>query len=503
MSQIIFNWESEIDCIFTNEKIPIDSLGRTTLAKFLDIHLQKYKHTSYVLNLNGDWGAGKTYFIKRWANSIQHKHPTVYFDAWANDFHNDPLVLVVSQIIEQVSNLITGTGQKAKKEKLINTTTNLFKAVAPELSKSLVKSLLRIDIDEINGKVEEAHNSDKDFANIASAATKGLLQLHNKQADSIKELKKLIKITLNDVIKKDNADKNKRWSPMYVFIDELDRCRPNFAIEVLEVIKHIFDIEGVVFVIATNTSELQHSIKAVYGSGFDANKYLMRFFNRTYELPAPDLADFLDYLPSFQYIIKRVMGTNDLEIINWEKGVFIEVASNLFNSLNIDLRSTAQISDRVSSVLTMNPEETGILWLLVLESLRVSLPDAYKKVVNGQLGMTGGGENTINSEIFIPLRSKSKSTDHISRANIVEQNSNIYKNDFSKNNLGHGRESNKKFNNIVNIRNLISYINDHTSNLQISSRGGGEENLLEWYMIKTHSDMKRFVNYIELASHLE
>lgn len=202
MTQLTFNWESEIDCKFTKEKMPADSLGRTTLAKFLDIHLQKYKHTSYVLNLNGDWGAGKTFFIKRWANSIQHKHPTVYFDAWANDFHNDPLVLVVSQIIEQVSNLITGTGQKAKKEKLINTTTNLFKAVAPELSKSLVKSLLRIDIDEINGKVEEAQNSDKDFANIASAATKGLLQLHNKQADSINELKKLIKATLKDVIKK-------------------------------------------------------------------------------------------------------------------------------------------------------------------------------------------------------------------------------------------------------------------------------------------------------------
>lgn len=500
MAQITFNWESEIDCKFTNEKMPADSLGRTTLAKFLDIHLQKYKHTSYVLNLNGDWGAGKTYFIKRWANSIQHKHPTVYFDAWANDFHNDPLVLVVSQIVEQVGNLIKGTGQKAKKEELIRTTTNLFKAVAPELSKSLVKSLLRIDIDEINGKIESAQNSDKDLANIASAATKGLLQLHNKQADSIKELKTLIKATLKDVITKDNTDKNKRWSPMYVFIDELDRCRPNFAIEVLEVIKHIFDIEGVVFVIATNTSELQHSIKAVYGNGFDANKYLMRFFNRTYELPAPDLVDFLGYLPSFQYITERVLDTNDLKIINWEKDTFLEVSSNLFNALNIDLRSTAQISDRVSSVLTMNPNEKGVLWLLVLEALRVSLPDAYKKLVNGQLREGAGGINNLYSEMFGPLKDKSKSTEFISNSCSVEQHAKILENDFSYHN---GSHSKKAFINTFNISNLLTYTQKHTSNLQVTSSNGQAELLIEWYLVKTHSEMKKFINYIELASHLE
>lgn len=502
MSQIIFNWGDEIDCKFTNEKIPVDSLGRATLAKFLDIHLQKYKNTSYVLNLNGDWGAGKTYFIKRWANSIQYKHPTVYFDAWANDFHNDPLILVVSQIIEQINSLIKGAGQKAKKDKLVKSATNLFKAVAPELSKSLVKSLLRVDVDDINGRLEEAGSSDKELANIASAATKSLLNLHNKQAESIQELKELIKITLEEVIKKDNGDKNRRWSPMYIFIDELDRCRPNFAIEVLEVIKHIFDIEGVIFVIATNTSELQHSIKAVYGNDFDANKYLMRFFNRTYELPAPNLIDFLSYLPSFRYVSERVLDTNDLKIINWDEALFLNIASNLFNALNIDLRSTAQISDRVSSILTMNPDEKGVLWLLVLEALRVSLPDAYKKMVKEQLSENSQA-NSPHSEIFKPLKDKVKSEEYISKSEVLEQHANIYENDFSHHQNNNRTRVAKVFTQDINIRDLIIKVHKHIRNLQIASRQNHSESLLEWYMVKTHSNIKVFVNYIELASHLD
>ena len=57
--------------------------------------------------------------------------------------------------------------------------------------------------------------------------------------------------------------------PMFVFVDELDRCRPNFAIELLEGIKHLFGINGVCFVVATNMAQLSESVKAIYGVNFD------------------------------------------------------------------------------------------------------------------------------------------------------------------------------------------------------------------------------------------
>lgn len=73
--------------------------------------------------------------------------------------------------------------------------------------------------------------------------------------------------------------------PMYIFVDELDRCRPTYAIQMLERIKHLFDIPNLAFVVATDTTSLSHSIKAVYGSEFDSKQYLQRFFHRTYKLP--------------------------------------------------------------------------------------------------------------------------------------------------------------------------------------------------------------------------
>ena len=49
-------------------------------------------------------------------------------------------------------------------------------------------------------------------------------------------------------------------------VDELDRCRPSYAVELPEVVKHLFTVDGVVFVIAVNRAELTHSIRALYGT---------------------------------------------------------------------------------------------------------------------------------------------------------------------------------------------------------------------------------------------
>ena len=69
--------------------------------------------------------------------------------------------------------------------------------------------------------------------------------------------------------------------PLFVFVDELDRCRPDYAIELLEGIKHLFGVPGVYFVVATNTVQLGESVKAVYGSGFDGVRYLKEILRST------------------------------------------------------------------------------------------------------------------------------------------------------------------------------------------------------------------------------
>jgi predicted KAP-like P-loop ATPase len=73
-------------------------------------------------------------------------------------------------------------------------------------------------------------------------------------------------------------------SPLFVMIDELDRCRPSYAVTVLERVKHLFEANDVVFIFATDTNQLQHTIRGAYGGDFDGRSYLSRFFDRRYSV---------------------------------------------------------------------------------------------------------------------------------------------------------------------------------------------------------------------------
>ncbi|MDU4189882.1 P-loop NTPase fold protein, partial [Aeromonas caviae] len=85
------------------EDLAGDRLGRARYAEFLSNYLAaEGKQRNYVLNLNAEWGAGKTWFIKRWYMELKECYPTVYIDAWQQDFSDDPLLTVISSIIEQL-----------------------------------------------------------------------------------------------------------------------------------------------------------------------------------------------------------------------------------------------------------------------------------------------------------------------------------------------------------------------------------------------------------------
>lgn len=96
-----------------------------------------------------------------------------------------------------------------------------------------------------------------------------------KEKESIKEL---VKDFLDALI-------NERGDRLVIFIDELDRCKPDYALSLMERIKHFFDDERVTFVFAVNLSQLQHTVKSYYGSEFDATRYLDKFFDIQMALP--------------------------------------------------------------------------------------------------------------------------------------------------------------------------------------------------------------------------
>lgn len=135
-----------------------------------------------------------------------------------------------------------------------------------------------------------------------------------------------------------------------VLVDELDRCRPNYAIEMLEVIKHFFKTDNFVFVVATDTDQLVHSIAAVYGAGFDAAQYLKRFFDRKASLAEPDLVEYLSFKlqtqESYSHLNPFPVGFyTDLRTLK------IEIIAKLANYYQLKIRDIDQLLNKLNSCL--------------------------------------------------------------------------------------------------------------------------------------------------------
>ncbi len=391
------DWTEEVECQLSTTKgsespkeiLPPDMLDRAKYAEYLTTYLKQYKNESYVFNINSNWGAGKTYFIKRWAGSLSQHHPVVYFNSWKFDHNNEPLILILSEIIQQLTSLIDDTKHQEKKAKLTKAVTKTIKHIAPTLAKGIFKKLSGVNLSDLTDDPDGDDDKIKIGADLVSVSTQAILNLHTQQQASIDELKQQIQEILSEVLVNDNTDGKERCSPMYVFVDELDRCRPTFAIEVLEVIKHIFDIPRIIFVIATDTEQLQQSIKAVYGHDFDAEKYLMRFFNRSFALPVPKLKDYLNKLPSVNILKERLVKTSEFDIFDIDDESAVDLICMVFEGFNLDLRSVNQIVERVGSILTNHEDELGVLILITLESLRVKRKSAYDDLWSGQISVSG------------------------------------------------------------------------------------------------------------------
>ncbi|HCE1375043.1 TPA: KAP family NTPase [Vibrio parahaemolyticus] len=365
---INFNWgepvigkDSEGESIIL---LPADTLKRGKYAKFLHNYLvDNSSQRGYVLNLNAQWGAGKTYFINRWIDSIKDAHPVVYIDAWKQDYSDDPMLTVVSSIIDALEEHLPAGNKKAIALK--NKATRFFKAAAPLLMKGLIKKATGMNIDDVEPETEKKEGSDLyNLTGEASAAlAKCLIDDHNEKLKTVEHLRSDIKSLIEAL-----DPKKKLKLPAFIFIDELDRCRPSYAVEMLEVIKHFFELENIVFVVATDTEQLQHAVKAVYGEGFDAQTYLGRFFRRRYSLSESSRFEFVKQMVGESYEIKSTWKRHTPSIM--EGGNLWNLVSIVAGRFNLSLRETEQLADKFLAILSSEPKSMNPYLLLILFALR-------------------------------------------------------------------------------------------------------------------------------------
>jgi hypothetical protein len=344
------SWTQQVE--FNGETLHADQLQRAEYATFLTHYLNStgQREGGYVMNLNAEWGAGKTWFLKRWCQTLKPHHPVAYIDAWKNDFSDDPLLTVVSGVLEALKQ--NPHVRWIEREQKLFSKLGQFAKLGVGVTDAVLKA------NGINGLGE---------------AFGVLLSSHQKKSEGIDALRTEIRNWLQDVT--ESHHNRMIYKPMYVFIDELDRCRPTYAIELLETVKHLFEIKGIVFVIATNTDQLQHSIKAVYGQGFDANRYLYRFFQRTYTLKIPDMEKFVLSYPAFTSLGENLASTanGNIQITQDHLAVFL---AGMSESFGFDLRTTGQWLDQLDAIFSDVKNRNTYFWGMIALMAAMKLSDS-------------------------------------------------------------------------------------------------------------------------------
>ncbi len=257
-----------------------DKLKRASEIKNLS-NLVENMNPPTVLSINSPWGTGKTTFIKMWKSYLNSKNVvSLYFNAWETDFAEDPLVAFLGEMNSSLGDFLSKKGKRNDAwEKTKEVGTHLVKKGIPALIKVLTSGV--IDTEKI---IEE------EAAKLAEGLSKDAISAYE---DTKKYITKF-KINLRKVVE-GACTENKKKS-LIIFVDELDRCRPTYAIELLERIKHLFDIERIIFILSLDKEQLSHSVKSVYGSDFEATGYLRRFIDIEYSLKTPDKRSYINFL---------------------------------------------------------------------------------------------------------------------------------------------------------------------------------------------------------------
>lgn len=256
------------------------------------------------ISLDAKWGAGKTFYVRQVEQSLDYltrkakglhmeedvvvtfcnsplseielnsTYLPIYYNAWMYDNHDDPLMSLILLITKEYEKYC---GSKLSIGSFADKVTEFFDLISISM-----------------GGIQIGGN----FRNIKEV-------LHGKDIlSSVKtrdEIRDKVKEVFNSIIV-ENVQK------LVIFIDELDRCRPSFAMEMLERIKHYFDDDRIIFVVSVNKEQLIHTITRYYGDGFDSTAYLNKFFDINIYLP--DIKEFYqaysDEEGANQYLLRSV-----------------------------------------------------------------------------------------------------------------------------------------------------------------------------------------------------
>lgn len=296
----------------------------TSFANILKQEKYVENGTSKVYSISAEFGVGKTFFCERLADILEQDDvPVSVLNIWKMDFYDNPLVpllIKLQDIYIEKNKFRTWVSNKLKFG--INITTWLIKRFLKYFG---------FNIDKIVRLYKQLKPSK---SKLYSSYLEYEAQLHKT------------KNFLSAWAKRINK-------PIVIIIDELDRCRPDYAVKTLETLKHFFDIPGFVFVLAIDEGQLKSSVETLYGTkNFDG--YKRKFINNSFVLPEPDKVKFTEYLyakSALDHIIKQIE--------NNQRDLVFRIRRNAYIERSLPARISTEFQEELNKIKTYNQQQTS------------------------------------------------------------------------------------------------------------------------------------------------
>ena len=326
--------------------------------------------------IDGGWGTGKTEFCQKLIRLMQQQHPDyqpVYIDAFRSDHSGEPLLALLAEIIKACTPEDTGEQPSEQRKNITRKVAKAAGFVMKTVAKAAVGHVLKQNTDDLAEGLQQIINDGQDADSLAETVTDAAATIASYTIDATVEalLKEQIEAeknleTLKACLKELAAEK-----PIILFIDELDRCRPDYAVDMLEVIKHVFDVENVKVVLVTNTKQLRAAINHRYGVEVDAQKYLDKFLKYSFALP--DKVSVRSWggwalvsVEYFKQLIRKSRMADELRSLIEERNGTINFISDMIERNNISLRETERLVRFLEIYHSLSGGLNKVIWQYAL-----------------------------------------------------------------------------------------------------------------------------------------
>ena len=299
--------------------------------------------------IDGKWGSGKSFVLEKLQKKLEmeqseetgfDKYFVVYYDCWKYDFYDEPIISIITSIMNAIEDKEKVLSEETKK-KIINT----LKTIAFEVVKNKYGINIEKMIESVNSTSELAQSYDKYY---------NFLEV-------LKSVRREIQMITEN-------------RPMVIIVDELDRCLPTYAIQVLERLHHIFeDLDNIILIIAMDKSQMAESLKTIYGTSLNVDMYMRKFISFTLQLDNGSASGFLEKYEEYVNLFNITDEDKDIDIVE-------EFLADV--TYEIDIRTQEKIFEKAETMHRIIQEEKAMDASVLLFEILVLCSKEKRKSYN-------------------------------------------------------------------------------------------------------------------------